>query len=48
MVSGYPTSTNLPRVDELSTDPQDLRRQKNNVSKREKINHAREQNVDEI
>ena len=24
MVSGYPTSTNLPRVDGLSTDPRDL------------------------
>ena len=26
MVLGYPTSTNLPRVDELSTDPRDLGR----------------------
>ena len=26
MVSGYPTSTNLPRVDRLSTDPRDLGR----------------------
>ena len=26
VVSGYPTSTNLPRVDELSTDPQDFGR----------------------
>ena len=26
MVSGYPTSTNLPRVDGLSTDPRDLGR----------------------
>ena len=25
MVSGYPTSTNLPRVDGLSTDSRDLR-----------------------
>ena len=24
MVSGYPTSMNLPRVDGLSTDPRDL------------------------
>ena len=24
VVSGYPTSTNLPRVDGLSTDPRDL------------------------
>ena len=24
MVSGYPTSTNLPQVDGLSTDPRDL------------------------
>ena len=24
VVSGYPTSTNLPRVDGLSTDPKDL------------------------
>ena len=26
VVSGYPTSTNLPRVDRLSTNPQDLGR----------------------
>ena len=29
MVSGYPTSTNLLRVDELSTDPRDLGRHNN-------------------
>ena len=28
VVSGYPTSTNLPRVDGLSMDPRDLRRHK--------------------
>ena len=27
MVSGYPKTTNIPRVDRLSTDPRDLGRQ---------------------
>ena len=31
IVSGYPTSTNLSRVDGLSTDPRDLGRHKNKV-----------------
>ena len=33
-MSGYPTSTNIPRVDGLSTDPREMRRHKEKERRR--------------
>ena len=42
MVSGYPTSTNSPRVDGLSTDPQDLGCHKKGKEKRKEKEKMKE------